>query len=343
MKYNIKSFESDVLNEKFSIDDIKRNVHGWKQSSYKEFEIIKNEKKRIISGVKRHSELYEIQSLIKNNFLDYLPLSEFSYGYRKDSSYYQYLEPHVGNKSFLRLDIKSFFDSINSVTLKKVIEQYIEQDEDLADCLLEIFTKNGKLTQGAITSPALSNLVFRQFDIRIFKYCSKLGITYSRYVDDLLFSVKEAKNNNGQKLGKGFVNKISSILIDGNFRLNYSKIKRNKEFISLNGFVLGSDIHLSRKKLSRVKTIFYCFKNDLPRDGQIFLQHLTNKYQISFTDIYSFRNYIAGYRSFLISQLPFDSAREVPSELTKYSKRYLKYIDNCEKILLFLEEKTVFP
>ena len=44
------------------------------------------------------------------------------------------------------------------------------------------------LPQGACTSPGLSNLVAKRLDRRLEGLASKLGITYTRYADDLTFS-----------------------------------------------------------------------------------------------------------------------------------------------------------
>ena len=44
------------------------------------------------------------------------------------------------------------------------------------------------LPQGAPTSPGLSNQVARKLDKRLLGIASKLGLTYTRYADDITFS-----------------------------------------------------------------------------------------------------------------------------------------------------------
>ena len=54
--------------------------------------------------------------------------------------------------------------------------------------LTSLCCKDGALPQGAPTSPALSNLVMRNFDTSMARWCQRRGIVYTRYCDDLTFS-----------------------------------------------------------------------------------------------------------------------------------------------------------
>jgi retron-type reverse transcriptase len=57
--------------------------------------------------------------------------------------------------------------------------------------LTDICTRNGSVPQGACTSPAISNIVMKEFDDRMGRWCSYRGISYTRYSDDLTFSSDE--------------------------------------------------------------------------------------------------------------------------------------------------------
>ena len=63
---------------------------------------------------------------------------------------------------------------------------------------------DNKLPQGAPTSGYISNIVMREFDEKIGRYCNQNSICYTRYSDDMSFSgdfdVKKVANYNDAKV-----------------------------------------------------------------------------------------------------------------------------------------------
>lgn len=99
-------------------------------------------------------------------------------------SYISYLEPHIGAKYFVRMDIKDFFPSITSEIIKDTFSYLLsfdtdEEKEKILELVSEICTYEGTLPQGVPTSPVISNIVMTRIDQRITKYCQILGITYT--------------------------------------------------------------------------------------------------------------------------------------------------------------------
>lgn len=97
------------------------------------------------------------------------------------------------DRYYLRIDIDSFFDSITTKLLNETLSYYFKTTDEVSNSTLlkntvDLITLNDALPQGAVTSPVVSNIVFRQLDLRIKRYCDKLNITYTRYADDMLFS-----------------------------------------------------------------------------------------------------------------------------------------------------------
>ncbi|OMC77266.1 reverse transcriptase domain-containing protein, partial [Paenibacillus odorifer] len=181
----------------------------------------------------------------------------------------------------------------------------ISESVKLIDFIMKTVSLAGEIPQGAVTSPVLSNIYFRSLDIRINRYCKKFNITYSRYVDDLLFS------SNDLFIHKEiFANGISKILRSAGLTLNSQKLIKTKKEISLNGFVIGNELRLSRKKTQYLSSIIYCYqrarKKNLTEFTKEIHRHFQNTNQTKIDYVW-LHNYLAGYRSFLLGILPFDS------------------------------------
>ncbi len=97
---------------------------------------------------------------------------------------------HSGKKWILKMDIKSFYDSVPSHEIQRVVSKVCERINQYNNSLsyLSLVTINGKLPTGGPTSPHIANACFKGIDKEIMSVSSVLGIDYTRYVDDLTFS-----------------------------------------------------------------------------------------------------------------------------------------------------------
>ncbi|MDF2924778.1 MAG: hypothetical protein K0R57_3692 [Paenibacillaceae bacterium] len=333
---NLLKFESRVIRTNITkyIEELKE-----KKISDAYFEKKVQKKKqgtRTLQCIESDHILYKIQRQLKNNFFDYIPLSNHAYGYVKGKSYFDYLAIHKNKKFYLRLDIKDFFSNIKEKKLRNTLAYYINDIEvnpelKLIDFVLNVVTLNGQLPQGAVTSPVLSNIFFRPLDIRISRYCKKFGIEYSRYVDDLLFSSDSLFI---QK--RNFFNGICKILKSNGFSINPQKVIKVKNQISLNGFVIGNDIRLSRKKTARLSAIIYCYQRSKGKNISDLISTMKEHFKMGEKEKVNLpwlHNYLAGYRSFLLSMLPFDSAGVLPELISEGNNKILFKINQIEKIL----------
>jgi len=89
---------------------------------------------------------------------------------------------HVDQRVILHADIKDFFDSI---TTEQVLGAFIRLGckKDIATVLTKICTLNGRLPQGASTSPVVSNLVCSGLDSDLTAFASRQGARYTRYAN----------------------------------------------------------------------------------------------------------------------------------------------------------------
>ncbi|MCP3743910.1 MULTISPECIES: reverse transcriptase family protein [Paenibacillus] len=292
----------------------------------------KDKSDRVIHCIDNEHLIYKIQKQLKNNFLDFIPLSNYAYGYVKGKSYYDYLKPHVKHGYYMKLDIKDFFHSIKEKELREVLKYYVDDvsiNESLTilDFITKVVTVNEFLPQGAVTSPVLSNIYFRFLDIRISRYCRKFGINYTRYVDDLLFS-----SDNLFIHKRVFINGITKILKSQGFQLNPKKVRKTKSEICLNGFVVGENIRLSRKKTAIISSFIYYYQCSPNKTLEELLTEVEKNLEIKIK-IPNLHNFLAGYRSFLLGLLPFDSVGVLPEVITRTDKKILYKINEIEKIL----------
>ena len=153
--------------------------------------------------------LLSIQNILNIALTKSIPLNNASIAFRRKYSYLHFFEPHRESYHFTRLDIRSFFHSIQLEDIKEVFSVYFSKDEhmdtQLRQSILDGFinlvtykipsnSPNKKfrdkqvLPMGFKTSPIISNIIFRNLDIQIQKLCSEKNIVYTRYADDMLFS-----------------------------------------------------------------------------------------------------------------------------------------------------------
>lgn len=97
---------------------------------------------------------------------------------------------HSGKKWILKMDIKSFYDSVPSYEIQWVVSKVCRRINQYNNSLsyLSLVTINGKLPTGAPTSPHIANACFKRIDKEIMSASSAFGVDYTRYVDDLTFS-----------------------------------------------------------------------------------------------------------------------------------------------------------
>jgi len=121
-----------------------------------------------------------------------LPVHPAAMAYITGKSIFQNASLHADSRYLLRMDCKDFFPSITDSDLKLLIAARPVTFSMWQPFEIELFCKlvckDGHLTIGAPTSPALSNAVCYELDSQLSEISKKLDITYSRYADDLFFS-----------------------------------------------------------------------------------------------------------------------------------------------------------
>ena len=152
---------------------------------------------RIIAQPAR--EVKALQYWVMKNMLGKFEVHPSATGYREGCSIADNAKPHTHGRFLLKLDFKDFFPSLKARDFKRYLKtNKAELDKESIEALCRILFWKPKGTQdlclsiGAPSSPMLSNILMRDFDRRIFKFCSANHVTYTRYADDLTFSAERS-------------------------------------------------------------------------------------------------------------------------------------------------------
>lgn len=164
------------------------------------------------------SELKGVQRAINRKILYEFPVDDCVYSYVTTRSILTAAKQFCPGRAVLKVDIEDFFPSI---TFGRVFGLF----ESMGFCtaasfiLARLTTFDGRLAQGAPTSPSISNLIMRGIDLRLKKLATTWELRYLRYSDDMFFH--KEKNFNHPKLTKY----VSEIIKKGGFSANEYKTR----------------------------------------------------------------------------------------------------------------------
>lgn len=206
-------------------------------------------------------EMKAVQAWILRNILDKVQISDSATGFCKGKNVLDNVNLHKNNRFILCLDIENFFPSIPYAKVYNVFKS-IGYSSHLSHILTSLCTCKDILPQGAVTSPALSNIICIRLDKRIRNYVGKFNITYTRYADDLIFS------STSHRILFRIKKFVIAILRNEGFKLNKSKTRvmgpcRQRK---VTGLVISDNsvgIGRKRKRVLRA-TIHHFVKNKLP-------------------------------------------------------------------------------
>lgn len=173
--------------------------------------------------------------------------------------------PHVGKRVVVKIDMKDFFPSITEGQVAQaLVREGLTGSESRA--IAQICTVEGRLPQGAPTSPFLSNLVFKPFDYRlagIAKAWSKSAspTAFTRYADDLAFS------GNNPRLNL-IIHPVRAILDEAGFVINRAKTRvyRASNRQTVTGVIVNSVANVDRKLRRRLRGELHRYKVQLIED-----------------------------------------------------------------------------
>jgi retron-type reverse transcriptase len=173
-------------------------------------------KGRLRRLTKARPPLATLQRRILDRILCRLPVSDHAFGAIKGRSIRDNAIGHAAAPFVVKLDIRDFYPSIR---YKKVYDFLFAQDcsPDVARIITLLTTRKYVLPLGTSTSPFLADQIVCPIDTRIGGLAKKLGLRYTRYVDDVTIS--------GRFDLEPFTDRVVKIVRQAGFAIRRSKIE----------------------------------------------------------------------------------------------------------------------
>lgn len=247
-----------------------------KVNHYKRFNVMKK-----TGGVREISapmpRLKRCQYWLKANVLDKVNLHDSAHGFIAARSIMSNAMPHVGQSIVINMDLENFFPTITYPRVKGMFQK-LGYSEEISIIMALLSTEpkcdevniDGEtffiaqaqrtLPQGAPTSPSIANIICRKLDRRLTDCATKLGFNYTRYADDLTFSVRENDSERVQKL----LWRVKSIILDEGFIIHPKKTKvmRAHQQQEVTGIVVNEKPNLPRKKSKQLRATLFQIEKD---------------------------------------------------------------------------------
>jgi len=158
-----------------------------------------------------------VQRWIYDHILSNAPLPSSVHGFIPGRDIFSNVQPHLKSKNIMVIDIKDFFPSVKQRQVRRVFKE-LGFPVKVTTLLTNLCTLDGRLPQGAPTSPALANIVFSPVDNQLTNLAKEWECEYTRYADDLVFS-GNVRFTNKHKL------RAMKIIEEAGFRINARKTR----------------------------------------------------------------------------------------------------------------------
>lgn len=188
--------------------------------------------------------LKEAQRFVLREIVERLPIHGAAHGFVPGRSILTNAQIHTDSRIVVKMDLKDFFPSITFPRAKGVFRKagYREQ---IATLLALLCTESPRqvvevegtthylalgprcLPQGAPTSPAITNTLCLELDRRLTGLAESIGWRYTRYADDLTFSLPSSHTGH-PKLGN-LIGGVKMIVADEGFTLHPDKTRIMRE------------------------------------------------------------------------------------------------------------------
>jgi len=162
-----------------------------RNSYYRHFPIKTGDKVRHIDHPK--PELLEVQRRLVRYVLTPMGFGDAAHGGVRGRSPQTNARVHQGKRCVVKMDVKSFFPSVQHTRVYRMFRHEHGFGEDVARLLTRLVTLRRRLPQGAATSPAVANHFAMTVDEQLRPEVERHGLKYTRFIDDLTISGDQPK------------------------------------------------------------------------------------------------------------------------------------------------------
>ena len=174
---------------------------------------------------------------------------------------------HAGKRLIIKEDIKNFFPSIKASEVEKIWRRLFGFPKEVAEALTKLTTLNGFVPQGAPTSSYLANLIFWDVEPLVVNELSKIGVTYSRYVDDITLSTDSYLSSEEKTT---IIKNIYGMCLKKGIKPNRKKhaITTNRQQMTIHGLNVNSKVPtLPKKETAKIRAAVHECKITYEKNG----------------------------------------------------------------------------
>lgn len=218
-----------------------------------------------------YPDLKQIQHQIVQKVLRKVRFPRYLHGGIKDT---EFPRDHVSNAAMhtgatvvILDDIANFYPSLNRHVVFTVWLRFFGFSPEVSELLTKLTTREGAIPQGAKTSSYLANLAFWDREPQLVEELKEMGLTYSRFVDDVTYSASSRIPNSTIAQARS---KVYGMLASKDCRPKRSKshVGRKGQRLEITGLVANSATPaVSKLERKRIRSAVYNLERAVRQDG----------------------------------------------------------------------------
>ncbi len=236
----------------------------------------RNGRARLLEAPK--PRLRQIQRTLLDEVLGPIPVHPAAHGFVPGRSALTAAQAHLNSPIVISLDLASFFSSLTAdrvyavfraagypqpvafqltglCTTRTPVNVLKQMPPAENGFRLRGLLRQAHLPQGAPTSPALANLIVAGLDRRLSGYAQACGLVYTRYADDLTFSLPSPGRLDPNRI----VDAVTGIVRDERLSVapDKTRVQRNHQRQIVTGIVINQRPNLPRDEFDRLKALLH--------------------------------------------------------------------------------------